>query len=144
MDKEKLLGELQLGNFVQHRTPDGEYKAEERGIFQWTEYNWLELEECILDDDDLFPIKLDNKWLKVFKCKIDRGRIEFPDDNLWQFTLSKSTFESVTTYSLEVNLSYTYVKIEYVHQFQNLYSMLSNGKKLEYDIQEINNLYKPQ
>lgn len=132
MDKKKLLGELQLGNYINHKTPDGEWKAEERGIIQWTADCWYDVGESILDTEDLFPIELNDDWIEDFGCKIEyNSRVEFPDDSLWQFTLYKSTYELTTNYTLEVNLSSTYVYIEYVHQFQNLYTLISSGKKLQ-------------
>ncbi len=132
MNNKQLLGELQLGNYVNHKTPDGEWKAEEMGIIQWTADCWYDAGESILDTDDIYPIELNDDWITNLGCEIEyNSRVEFPGDRLWQFTLDKSTFESVTTYTLEVNQSHTCVTIKYVHQFQNLYTLLSNGEKLQ-------------
>lgn len=132
MDKKQLLSELQLSNYILHKTPDGEYKLPERGVIQWTADNWYEIGECILDEDDLYPIELNDDWIKDFGCKIEyNSRVEFPGNSVWQFTLSKSTYQSIATYRLEVNLSGTWVIIKYVHQFQNLYALITNGKQLK-------------
>lgn len=91
---------------------------------------WVSIEKCSFgytqsdNDRDLEPIELTEEWLRKFEFE------ELDWDSKWQKgTLQLDTDDDITFYLL-IACTRVGIKIEYIHQLQNLYLDLT-GKRLE-------------
>jgi len=131
--------ELRIGNFVNHysewsyRQPDnGPY---ENFDFQWEERDWLGVGESCLELDKIEPIPLTEDWILGFGFH-KWGRDDLPRTLSysidWVKIFPPNSFSDFVGYGFmyykpdpDKSTESARVKIEYVHQLQNLYFALT-------------------
>lgn len=134
------LEELRLGNWLNHKD-DWSYRQSDQDFtefnFQWNEYDWYALGECILNFDLIEPIPLTEQWLVKFgfekviyesdetgygtDYELDIkgvGCISYSDD------FSCALFGSKESSKNELGFLPNWDNCKHVHSLQNLYFAL--------------------
>jgi hypothetical protein len=125
--------ELRAGNWVNHSGVWSHRDFNQSTDFQWDFSDWYALGECTMSLDDVNPIPLTEEWLLKFGFSDKEYKngfigIDFIGGNMiMDFALTKPLIkgEWQTCYVYELS-DYRFVKVNYLHQLQNLFFALTN------------------
>jgi len=131
--------EIMLGNWVEYR-PEFEDSKRPSGPMQWTDMTWYWMGESVLDADEFYPIPLTTEILKAVGF-VDEGigwvsSTQIPpifEDRLKN--LNVRPLMLVGHHDADgffLKTYYGFTPIVYLHQLQNLYSLLI-GESLNYN-----------